>query len=877
MIKHKELVAVALIGAATLLTGCADNEAVRPVVPGEEVRFGAAAAFEDGNGSRGTRTIYGEVNGAEDKIAINWLEGDQVEIACPEAAQAKKATYIVQGAITEGDFNNNNGVSSSATLQRMGDVGLQWSSAATHNFYATYPSQSELLEANIGATVEMADQKGMKCFLPMTQKYKGEPEVAGNVTTLEPDMRYAFMGAHTAHTDKSNDQVELNFKPLVTALQFELSAKDVNVDAQEKDVTITALQLTTGNGGQDIAGHFSYKFDGETLTSDNTEGQAYNSIMMDVPDVVLDSKNTKKLNFTFFLLPTENLDGGVLKLNVFYEIDGSPRTRIATVNRDILARKKYFFKNLVMNVESDLKGSNWFSALDDNIYVNQLSIPMAGNAFSNLSSNGYYREQISDYMTLWNQGVRGFELTTAECADEGVSSLGDVHFVCGEKIFNAAKYPGDNYHFNNATSVTLDEAMKSLLSFRANPLFENEPLVLMFRYHPVSGTIDGNEYLKQLATYLGTFIGYKPGGAAAPISKDDFVQLSNSSTVGDIKGKIVIIVRANDEEYGNTAFEYASAGDWANNITIVKNWGSAYDRWDTRYTSNGSPVAREATWDDNHHDGKLPHVEDYLYGISREKNSFTVDRLGGTDFRTWSDGGFAEITGSTGMLHNSNIGNMYVQEWARVVPTQLANIAMPTPNSAGFRYLWVKWPSSIDQKKTQIRTLLDEAVATSGSNSGNLFINVLSGYYITQNHVVGGNSPSITPYKQKFGTLNNIVPEGQGNGGNYAGLAADLNGYLYDYLTSPNYNPGPLGLIQFDYINATADDFTNYSGGELYEKSAADAATASGKLVELIWQNNFKFPKATNGTGGGNTTPPSEDDPEMSFKTEAANPARPIK
>ena len=116
---------------------------------------------------------------------------------------------------------------------------------------------------------------------------------------------------------------------------------------------------------------------------------------------------------------------------------------------------------------------------------------------------------------------------------------------------------------------------------------------------------------------------------------------------------------------------------------------------------------------------------------------------------------------------------------------------------------------------------------------------MLSGYYITKQH-----TNSLVPFKETWTTDysgQKITPEGQGNGGNFAGLAADLNTYVYDKLTSDAYGVGPLGLVQIDFIGATQANFDKYDTDK-YNKDHAKAAVASQNLVSFIAMNNFRFP-----------------------------------
>ncbi|MGN0232178.1 MAG: hypothetical protein ACI4A8_08210, partial [Muribaculaceae bacterium] len=174
----------------------------------------------------------------------------------------------------------------------------------------------------------------------------------------------------------------------------------------------------------------------------------------------------------------------------------------------------------------------------------------------------------------------------------------------------------------------------------------------------------------------------------------------------------------------------------------------------------------------------------------------------------------------------------YVQEWCRVVPTSMNNVKKYVDAHDGDRYLWCAWPSSIGEKKADIDAIFSKSVTEHP-----VCINVLSGYYITDNHKV-----SLVPFKEYMATgQNDIRPSGQGNGGNFAGLAADLNTYVYGKLQNDAYGVGPLGLVQVDFIGATESDFDSYDTDN-YNTDHAAAATASQNLVPFIAMNNFRFP-----------------------------------
>ena len=158
-------------------------------------------------------------------------------------------------------------------------------------------------------------------------------------------------------------------------------------------------------------------------------------------------------------------------------------------------------------------------------------------------------------------------------------------------------------------------------------------------------------------------------------------------------------------------------------------------------------------------------------------------------------------------------------------------------------YLWVNWPESYTEKKVAIDGLFKHSVETKGKTSENLYINSLSGYYITDKVKEG-----LYPFKEKYSmrywyniiissgwTSSSITAKNMGKGGDHVGLAYDLNKYVYGILSGTGkmqdgslLAEGPWGLVMMEHIGNTA--------GGADDKSVA--------LVNLIMMNNFRFPLA---------------------------------
>lgn len=852
MVKQMKLSIVALLGAAALVAGCSDDEIVKPIVRGEGVQFGASASFEAGNDNRGSRTVYGDVINGDDgtkKIQLNWVPNeDIIDIAYPEAAQSKLVAYDVLDE--EHKTDNTKSVANTLGVHAGQAGGLQWGTPTNgvHHFYAVYPSK-QMFGENDQAKIVM-NSEGLTGYMPNAQDPKAKTGDATNGWVLQPDMRYAYMVATTNHAETAGANVSLDFHPLVTALEFSIKAADVSENLNTTDaITLQGIQLTSTDGN--ICGFFNYKFQNNpnyTVTDGNPQSAtSFDQIYMNVPDGAKMAKGTT-MDFTFFIVPTKDFNASKLKLTfVYLDTKGVITYKTAAINRGIQMRKKYFFKNISFPcIDTKASPSKWFSMLDNDIIMNQVSIPIAGNAFTNDytdSDAAYHKQQVSNYLALWNQGVRGFELVT-EWA-EGATAFGNQHFVGGEKVLNS--------------SPTFDTAVKSLLAFMAGEQTKNECLFLICHFHPVTKAMNPQKYVTNLVAYFDNLIDQTvtaSNGTGHKITADDFVLYEPGMTVADVRGKVCIIIRPGDDLYmqmarlDDTSCPESSdaltlGGTLGSKMLLVKDWGSAYDRWDKRYEG----AVREATWADriSKRSTNYPgtRIEEYIYGcVGTYADNYGFKEWTGITKRMIDDSMFAQ---GTRVGSSDGTTTVYVQEWCRVVPQTLDWVAKTFHSESNSSLLgdWstdlqVKWPASIGDKKDQIDYLFKKSV-----KGNSMCVNVFSGYYITDKHTV-----SLIPFKEDFvypgnKIAGNVVkgtytPSGQGNGGNFAGLAADLNTYVYEKLTSDAYGVGPLGLVQIDFIGATKANFDEYDKDN-YNTDHAQAAVASQNLVSFIAMNNFRF------------------------------------
>ena len=944
----KTLKYFALLFVGLAVVSCSDGDLVkggsRPTYhSGDEIVFGASAAVPTGNESaKNSRTAYGNVSTDGKSIAINWVAEDQIDIACPQATAAQSATYKI--VTPEAD------ASKATNLARITPgAGLQWNGTGVHDFYGIYPSKAvfedktKYPETMIERPSFVLDCKAGKAIGHMPMNYTATVRSkVGNVWTVAPNMDYAFMVAKkSTNLSEVNAQgLSLQFMPLATCLEFDITA-NVFYNGEPTTDAKYAIQLDRVEfisvKGTKLSGDFEYNFNAaqekelkNTSTDDRTNINLHLSYPGMKEPVKLVNNDVCKINV--FLMPDKKIEAGDLKVRLWFTVDGKyQRQRTATLGKEIQFKHKYFFKNFKMpKVNADLQGSNWFSAVDDRAMMNQISMICAGNAFSSESKLPWSsREQIADYQTLWNNGIRAFEFVTQTSNPNGSNNtnanveegLTHEHFVCGEFEWDGRPgvYATKPSGTEGVKTHTFGEAFASLAQYLVEPeysAFKDECLVIIARYHAANDSYDPTRYVQDLQKFLNTVsttgVALPDGGKKIKVPAEKFVLLTANSTAVDLKGKIAIVVRPGDDaycEYGQVATTQkawdALSADWKNKICYIENWGSAYDRWDTRYkkmnfstTAEGKTdtayvdVAREGTWN-KAIDQQTPNfdvngytahpayseVEGALWGVSRSTTEFLLPWLNYNTKETLPLG-FGEFNFAENFNFHTKVNGVtnggLVQEWARVIPNDKSSVfqacgKLPKLSSEkedlevhyylnkddwqkGYAYLWYQWPTSYDQKLRAIKYVFEQSVARTGASTDPLCVNVLSGYFADKNHQ-NSFEPFELNYKATFpnGLAYNysekektFTPKNQGNGGNYAALAANLNIALYDYLTGKELKQGPWGLVQINYLGATAAQFAENAGpagkSNLYGANAEEAATKTNNLMKLFIANNFSFP-----------------------------------
>ncbi len=867
----------ALLGLGFLLGACTEDDIIKNYGPrdcvGDEIVFGVSTASDFK-----TRTVYGDASysddapASENKVEVNWIQGDMLMIACPQAAGTKLAHYQVTADKEMNATQKTVDGYSVTTIQRAeGEtVSLQWGEDGLHNFFAVYPSFKKAgmspTENGDNPFVKM-DGEGFSGYLPLDQSSDSVVGDGSGNYVVNPNMDIAYMVANTPNVVRGKP-VELAFSSLNTVLQFQILRGDI-VNITVGDIKIHGASLVSASG-QALCGSFNYKFKSGACTEDNSADYSRVTISLPEPKTLLTGDNY--CDFTFFVLPTyQNTNNNDLQLQVIYSVGGSPQIKTATINAGITAHRKHLFKNVKLPaITKAITGSNWFQGLADNILLSQVSIPVASNVFAleKINENtptGFSAsscQQVKNFTDLWDMGVRGFEIQTQKAINNRVSdgtlSLGTANFTCDEVRFN-----NSTYNFNYAFTTLVDK-LRPIVDGKVS--VSSECLIIICTYQASDDGYNPNDYVSQLINYLDAYL--KTAHATTRgLTQSNFIQIKTGTTAGELKGNIAIVIRPGDDDRYETKnyTSEISLGNWAGNLTLIQDWGTAFDVWDRRYEivdaeGISQPVAREATFETKYVVGMAkkrttarPQIETWLCGTSSVENSYSqLD--GGEDFGGDTAWPTKKETFNFGHAMTGRTGTAYVQEWARVVKDTISRKYSGTPTGikeeflfwSSFDvhgYLWVTWPGSLTEKKKAIADLFKLSVAEKGKSSDNLYINSLSGYYLDESVTnADGDKVSLLPFKDEYKEGSNnteIDATGQGRGGNHVKLAYDLNKYVYGILSgneplpgpgSTSYLPeGPWGLVMMEHIGNTA-------GGD-NDKSV--------DLVNLIMMNNFKFPLST--------------------------------
>lgn len=786
--------------AVVLFTACQDDELVKeiekPVQVGDEIMFGASAGFEISNPE--SRTEYGGtvIDGRE---PINWTEGDQVEIYCNEAASSVKTThYTVQTGTDNG----------STYLVKNGDSSLQWGSNDPHTFYAMYPS-SQMFTVDQSTLAQGVKMDGTKLtgIIPAAQNPASITETNGNYV-VAPDMKYAYMAARSTAT-RADGSVNLNFVPIVTAVQIELI-----VPASEGVLPVSIGEIQVQGSG--IAGGFTADLSGWKETYPECENLDGGSSSIQIP-VWDDNKAItlaagKSLTFTVFLRPEANIED----LKVYISPNGAGYIGKAlgteTNKVTVVKNKKNIFKNLKLPAVQEaivIDASKWMSQLSGDLELKKLSIPGTGGSFSynyNSSNPEWYKQQTLTLDEQWTAGIRAFEIVS-DRPSSSTTTLGTQNVKCNKV----------------SMGVTVLSVLQQLLQkVTAN---NTETAVLILTYQPEG--VYGNE--RNAPNYASSLKLMYDG--LTDTEKNKIIQYTPNLTLAEAKGNVMIFCRINQRDEADAddvttdgatknAFQQASDILAGTNITLIDGCGTGKDRWGSRgYKVNGN-VAYDAA-----NTGDAQKSVDYYLTQQGSIWNYSWPEWSNVKIPTTNDLNF-------GFGTNYNTITCWYQEWARVVHSEIVGSngyyqVVRSGITGDGTYPDYRWYESYNEKLNAAKETF--AMAISDKYPSYIFINSLCGYLV--------DSSIESSYTIFTGSNTG------GIAGNIKALADKLNPAFYQYVLGAGLEnaTGPTGIVMMDYVTNKPTEGVEYDGAYY--------------LPGVIIANNFKYGNGNSGsgnTGGGN-------------------------
>ena len=781
----------------------------KPILDGDEIIFGSRAGFENANPD--TRTVYsgetydiGEGDNKKTFERIDWAEGDQVEIYCPQSVSMTNAHYKVNQSSKDENGSEKTDEKDEGWLEKIDPEGsgLAWNGDGEHKFYAMYPS-SNMLSENEKITLNQGVKMNKTVLTGVVPKAQSPKSVvkSGTTYTAEPDMRYAYMAAKTVTTKAAataaGGAVKLDFVPVVTALQIELQAQNVPVEIKEIQVASGDKSGIVGSFTADLSAEWVNGYPVCTKVSDSNERDI---LQYSLPDPVTLGIN-ESLVFTVFLRP----DVDYKNVTVSFSPTGagylSNQLGNDKNNVTIPAMKKtivndFLLPKTVEELEVDV--SHWLDQLPDEYMMGYLSLPGTGGSFTSGYNNetdaAYFKQQTLDLDAQWKAGIRAFELSV-DRVESGflfwteAASLSNSPVLCNKKN----------------VGVTFDAAMKMICNKVRGT---QECAVVTISYQPVGASPSRN--CEGFAASLKLW-----WDGIADTDKDVFRLYTPNMSLGEARKHVLVLVRLNQQDEKDGGVIGTALSNVPANFVALDGCGTAKDRWGARgYKINNVEcvhISNEQSGDDNvlenHMTGEplkfsetsestfaeaaSPITNYTIYRPGFKIESFTDVILENNAVYTeyiYSESAKDKVIANATYSTNQSFSCVY-QEWARVVKTPMENKAWDGQYADGT----ISWFESLNEKKANIQCVFESAISSDPVNSKKIYINSLSGYLVTSAY----DRSYIPSQGREYG----------GDGGDIQGLADELNPWFAKLVSRAGLeqSTGPTGVIYMDRVTTNMD------------------------------------------------------------------------
>ena len=521
---------------ALSFAGCTDDNmsGSDPLPEGTEFDFGTTVE------SNRTRTYYDPADVANPdatswKIFWNYESSlyDHIYIYSPQAlAAASQASYTVQATMD---------MVEPAPVAKDGDVGVQTSGASSYDFYAMYPAKAVKSGSGKGTSLSarMPDEQTASTTEVMTDEAVSEFQTTA-------DMDCALMIAKkTGYNPATEKTVNLEFEPFASMVDITVNGTTGN--NTQSNVRITSVII---EANAPIAGSFTYDYKSEEFTFGS---DVSNSITIDTKfadasgdKVGVMMNEGSQLKVRAFMIP--NPDVTSLKVKV---VTAESKTMTKNLNMNSFKPKQIHFVKLPkINVE-DLKFDYtiWLSQLDPNIYLSEISLPGSALSFNYLMSDAYKKTQTMELKEQFNAGVRVFQchvntIDQTSSIDGGSTSVG----IADSDGNSVRKSDGSSYWTLGDVLTALQKEMSGTHKDEFCVLAISDWISVLAQ-HP--------EYLSTLYSRLRIVL--DKAGEMGLIATG----INPNTTIGDVKGKVIIKVQLNGE-YTSAWEQLSEANVWMN-------------------------------------------------------------------------------------------------------------------------------------------------------------------------------------------------------------------------------------------------------------------------------------------------------------------------
>ena len=551
-----------------LLTSCVkekfETETPTPA-PGSEVKFTADL------GTTLTKTMYGDevdtnADGTNDAVKVHWVDEDLISVY-GTTCSVKQAEYSVIGATSD------DGYSYAASLTKTGAAGVQWGEEATSDFIAVYPSTTGAISNNDGSVTipTSIDATQFNLFSNNGTVWQG---TAFNHETNSSSMPNAVMYAYTSGA-ASGETVNLRFKPFSTVFKFNVATweahnnTDLTSDPTGKSIQVTKITLTAPEA---VAGDFNMTVTASGVSNVTVVGAGSNTITVE-PQAPITWVYGQSLEFCIFAIPKSNLSLSNDWKVVISTSDGdktfslTPKTG---ANASLAAGKIH-----KVNVKKGFKvndvwiydQSKWMQSIPRNVYIADLSLPGSWYA----CDSGYQGGTLADQYVA---GVRSFNIdcrltlkvneNVANYDNTGTDPLGNMQYVdnethvkngtlvlaCSGTETNAFKlnFSGRVYYISNI-GKTVKQALIEIGELTKSNPEEYSEVIITVAQKPKSN----DAALADVCVY-GTVNAKMMYTAITDVLNDPEVtpylytnSITPNTTLGDVKGKVVVKVNMNTE------------------------------------------------------------------------------------------------------------------------------------------------------------------------------------------------------------------------------------------------------------------------------------------------------------------------------------------